>query len=217
MSIKTIITDFGGVLFRIPDQHSVERFQRMLRLKNNELLTMMTASPSESEFIYNIMTGRTSEKELWASFARDLRVSPKILDFIRIRMMKPDRFNKELATFLNSLRPEINITILSNAGTEGRSMVSGIYRCERYVDDIIISAEEGLAKPDPAIYQLALTRLGFHPDEAIFMDDMQENVDAARKVGLHAILFRNTTQVITEINNLLSNNTKSNDSRSDLL
>ncbi len=55
--------------------------------------------------------------------------------------------------------------------------------------DIVVSGREKLLKPDPAIYYLALDRFGLRPDEALFIDDREINVDGARAVGMHAHLF----------------------------
>lgn len=55
--------------------------------------------------------------------------------------------------------------------------------------DIVVSGDEKLMKPDPAIYRLALTRFGLRPEEALFIDDNAANVAAARDLGIHAHLF----------------------------
>jgi 2-haloacid dehalogenase len=55
--------------------------------------------------------------------------------------------------------------------------------------DIVVSGEEKLLKPDPAIYYLALDRFGLQPGEALFIDDRQINVDGALAVGMKAHLF----------------------------
>ncbi len=55
--------------------------------------------------------------------------------------------------------------------------------------DIVVSGEEKLLKPDPAIYYLALDRFGLKPQQALFIDDRQVNVDGARAVGMQAHLF----------------------------
>ena len=55
--------------------------------------------------------------------------------------------------------------------------------------DIVVSGEEKLLKPDPAIYYLALHRFGLKPGEALFIDDRQINVDGALAVGMQAHLF----------------------------
>ena len=60
-----------------------------------------------------------------------------------------------------------------------------------YFTDILVSGEEKLAKPDPAIYRLAEQRFGFAPEELIFADDREENVAAAQACGWRAHHFRN--------------------------
>ncbi|NUR98129.1 MAG: HAD family phosphatase [Kribbellaceae bacterium] len=55
-------------------------------------------------------------------------------------------------------------------------------------DDIVISGEVGLRKPEPEIFRLAAGRLGLEPAECVFVDDLQQNVDGARAVGMTAIL-----------------------------
>ncbi len=58
-------------------------------------------------------------------------------------------------------------------------------------------------KPDPAIYELALRKLGVRPDEAIFVDDTSTNVEAAQRLGLRGIVFRNPGQMRSELKALL--------------
>ena len=55
--------------------------------------------------------------------------------------------------------------------------------------DIVVSGEEKLLKPDPAIYYLALDRFGLKPAEALFVDDRRINVEGAEAVGMRAHLF----------------------------
>ncbi len=54
---------------------------------------------------------------------------------------------------------------------------------------IVVSGDERLVKPDPAIYRLALDRFGLAPGEAVFVDDNAANIAAAAAMGIHAILF----------------------------
>jgi 2-haloacid dehalogenase len=55
--------------------------------------------------------------------------------------------------------------------------------------DIVVSGDEKLVKPDPAIYRLALDRFGLAAQDAVFVDDNAANAASAAAVGLHAILF----------------------------
>jgi len=56
-------------------------------------------------------------------------------------------------------------------------------------EEIVVSGEEGMAKPDPAIFELTCRRYGFAPTEAIFIDDSPANVKAAERLGFQVHLF----------------------------
>jgi 2-haloacid dehalogenase len=59
----------------------------------------------------------------------------------------------------------------------------------RRFKDIVVSGEEKMLKPDPAIYYLALDRFGLKPAEALFIDDRAINVEGAEAIGMRAHLF----------------------------
>lgn len=61
-------------------------------------------------------------------------------------------------------------------------------RLEASFDVLVISAEVGLRKPDPEIYELACERIGLPPHRCAFVDDLPRNVEVARELGMHAIL-----------------------------
>jgi putative hydrolase of the HAD superfamily len=64
---------------------------------------------------------------------------------------------------------------------------------------LTFSCEHGIAKPDPAIYTYTCDQLGVLPEEALFIDDKQVNVEAAERIGLQAIQFRNIAQLRDEL------------------
>ena len=63
-------------------------------------------------------------------------------------------------------------------------------RLNKWFDDTMISADEGLVKPDPSIFRLACERFRIRPEESVFIDDMPMNVEAAEHVGMTGFLFR---------------------------
>jgi 2-haloacid dehalogenase len=65
--------------------------------------------------------------------------------------------------------------------------------------DIVVSGEEQLVKPDPAIYTLALQRFGLAGSDAIFIDDRLDNVEAARGVGMRAHHFTDASALRAEL------------------
>lgn len=69
----------------------------------------------------------------------------------------------------------------------------------KYVDGKILSYEERLIKPDPEIFKRLLERYGLCADECIFIDDIGQNVIAAKELGIHGIVFQNKSQAEHEI------------------
>ena len=65
--------------------------------------------------------------------------------------------------------------------------------------DIVVSGDEKMMKPDPAIYRLALDRFGVKAEDAVFVDDNADNVAAAAALGFHAIQFVDEPVLRTEL------------------
>ena len=76
--------------------------------------------------------------------------------------------------------------IVTNNITEFRDGWRGLVDVELF-DDVVDSSVEGVRKPDPAIFRIALDRVGIAPDRTAFLDDYPGNVAAAAEIGIHAI------------------------------
>jgi len=96
---------------------------------------------------------------------------------------------EENIALIKSVRPQYKTSILSNADVTLEQRMAEA-KLDRLFDDIISSAVVNLAKPDERIYRLAAERLGLPPEECVFIDDLDRNVDAARAVGMSSIHFR---------------------------
>ena len=70
-------------------------------------------------------------------------------------------------------------------------------------DGLLISGEDKLIKPDPAIYELAIKRFNLIPKEAVFIDDKLENINAAKDLDFNTIHLINPNNIEAEINNFL--------------
>ena len=113
-------------------------------------------------------------------------------------------YNGELADYWRTRRAEGYTTaIISNSFVGAREREEEAYRFSELTDLIVYSHEVGILKPDPAIYELCLDRLGMAPDEAVFVDDVEENCEAARTLGMSAVRFQDTAQVIRDLDALL--------------
>ncbi|WP_019960954.1 HAD family hydrolase [Woodsholea maritima] len=78
---------------------------------------------------------------------------------------------------------------LTNMPAEKWPAVMGIYPFTQKLLHTVVSGEEGLVKPDPKIYELTKKRIASKPGETLFVDDRQDNVDAAIRCGFQAVRF----------------------------
>lgn len=199
MTIKTIIFDFGGVLFKTPDADSFKRWGKVLGLKENPEITAILANPNESELMDEVCLGHVSEDVVWQMMTEKLQISDNIIDKIKRQSSSKKQLNQPMVELLAELHQNYQTGILSNAGDQTRSLMVDIYGLDKLVEDIVISAEEGVIKPDPAIYEIALNRLNAQPETSLFLDDYLPNVEAARELGMSAVQFIDNRQATAEI------------------
>jgi HAD superfamily hydrolase (TIGR01509 family) len=107
--------------------------------------------------------------------------------------------NAEMADYFRGLRPRYRTAILSNAAAGGRREEQARYGLDELADVLVYSYEVGIEKPDRRIYLLTCERLGVAPGEAVFLDDLEANVVAAREVGMRAVVFGSTDQAIADV------------------
>ncbi|WP_433606086.1 HAD-IA family hydrolase [Prescottella agglutinans] len=86
-----------------------------------------------------------------------------------------------------------------------------------FVDEVVLSGDVGMAKPDPRIYALTAARLGLDPGECIFVDDLASNVHAAAEAGMVGVHHSDPSAAVEEIAILLDSGTsdESDDGGSD--
>lgn len=75
-------------------------------------------------------------------------------------------------------------------------------RFDELFDVLVISGEEGIRKPDPAIYELACDRIGLHPDELVFVDDLPHNLEPAEAAGIATIHHVSAEETIRRLEDL---------------
>jgi len=90
--------------------------------------------------------------------------------------------------------------ILSNFSAEKFGLMRQRYEFLQLFDDIIVSGEHQIVKPDPAIFKFTLKRINRIAEECLFIDDSPANLESARRLGFQTILFRSPEQLWTDIN-----------------
>ncbi|HEX2981486.1 MAG TPA: HAD family phosphatase [Anaerolineaceae bacterium] len=198
-NIKAVVFDFGGVLVRTEDHSARQRWEQRLGLAEGELSRLVFASKTA----YQCSIGEATETQIWEDLGRKLGLPADEVDELRRDFWSGDRLDTTLVEYIAGLRPRFITAILSNAWTNGRDIFTRTHHLDRVMDTMMISAEEGVVKPDPEIYARLTTRLRIEPYQGIFVDDFPENVRGASQYGLHAIHFQSTPQVIQEIEALI--------------
>jgi putative hydrolase of the HAD superfamily len=183
--IKAILFDFGGVLVRTEDQGGRRVWEQRLGLGERALSKLVF----DGEAARQATLGRGTSAEVWAHVGQTLGLDAAQLAACQADFWRGDALDTQLVDLLRRLRPRYKTAILSNAWSDAREAFTRQFGLGAVVDDIIISAEEGVAKPDARIYQIAAVRLGVQPAECVFVDDFAENVAGARAAGMRAIHY----------------------------
>jgi len=192
MSLRAVIFDYGEVLC-IRDRAA---HQRLLSLTGLDCDTFERLYWRDR---HGYDLGRVDGRGYWANFARDAGLTwtaQKIDALIETDVVMWTSINEPMLAWAQSLQESGLLTaILSNMGPEVLGTMRREFAWLAGFNQLTWSCELGIAKPDPAIYNLTCDKLGVRPGEALFLDDKRENVQAAQQLGLEALQFSSIDQL----------------------
>jgi epoxide hydrolase-like predicted phosphatase len=111
--------------------------------------------------------------------------------------------DRALVTYTEKLRLlGYRVACLSNGSHEWTLQVINEHGLEHLFEQVILSGDLGIVKPDPEIYLQALRQLGVQPPQVIFIDDRKANVDAAEALGIRSLVFTDTPSLIEDFEQL---------------
>ena len=197
--IEAVIWDLGGVLVRTTDWRYRERWERKLNLQPMELHDVVFESLEGR----HAQIGQITPDELWSSIGHRLSLTSEEIAELRADFWRGDQIDHTLKAFIQNLQSEYKTGLLSNAWINLRQRLEQEWGIIHLFDHLTISAEVGIAKPDPAIYELVLTTLDVGPEKAMFIDDTKKNLAPAHNLGMSTVHFNSTAQAIKEIERLL--------------
>lgn len=199
MTIRALVFDFGGVLLRTEDHSPRITLAGRFGLSEGELERLVFASSSS----IRASLGELDVEEHWREVARTLGAGESEIEMIKTEFFAGDRLDERLVLYLRQMRSQYRIGLLSNAWGDLRSFLNHRLGILDVFDEAVISAEVKMMKPQVEIYHYTARKLGVAPHEAIFVDDMQENVEGARAAGMQAVLFQDANQLFAELNDLI--------------
>lgn len=109
------------------------------------------------------------------------------------------KIDPEMVALIERMHARYRTALLSNAIRPFLRQILAKHDLERLFDTILISAEQGIAKPDPAFFQMMVDKLGVPAEECFFVDDNAANVAAARAIGMQAVLFESVEKLTRDL------------------
>jgi FMN phosphatase YigB (HAD superfamily) len=196
--IKAIIWDLGGVLVKMLDFTPHRYWEERLGLQRGQLARIVFDSPLGQQ----ALIGQITAKDFWLGVGKRLGLPPEGAARLRGDFYQAGLWDTSLLTLIQSLKPQFKMGIISGAMSDARELVQA-HGDAGLFDVMVFSAEEGIQKPDPVIYQRTLSRLQVDAQEAIFIDDWLKSVEGAQSVGLHGIHYVAGVDVKKEIERII--------------
>jgi len=196
-AVRWLLLDVGGVLELVDDAawpgHFRARWAERLGMTTDDFSARLVAAdlPDASR-----QTGVVDR--YWGAIGTALGLSAEQLAVMRADFWDAycGTLNEPLYDFLAGLRGTIGLAILSNSGDGAREEEERRFRFSAVFDPICYSHEIGVNKPDAEAFRITLDRLQATPAEVLFIDDVPENVAAARALGIGAHLHVDTDETI---------------------
>jgi putative hydrolase of the HAD superfamily len=205
--IEAVISDFGGVV-TLPLDEAFARAHAARGLPLDVLRDAMRllASRDGEPPLFRLERGQLTEPQFIAALEgamSEVTGRPVSLDRYGDALMASLEPNAPLLDYYARLRARgIRLAICTNNVREWQPRWLPLLP-EGLFELVVDSGFEGTRKPEREIYEIVLSRLGLPAAACAFVDDVEVNVLAARELGLHGIHFRETGQVIAELDALL--------------
>lgn len=194
---RGLLVDWGGVM----TNNVFDTFRAFCELEGIEPDTLRTRFREDRharELLIGLETGELPEEEFETGFAAVLGVeAPHLIE----RIFAGQSLDEEMMAAVRRAREQgVRTGLISNSwGTRryDRELLGKLF------DAAVISGEEGMRKPTPAIYELAVERLGLTPHACVFVDDLPFNLGPAAELGMATVHHTSAAETIAELERLL--------------
>ncbi|MBU1203867.1 MAG: HAD family phosphatase [Nanoarchaeota archaeon] len=192
--VKSIIFDVGGVYLQGSFIDFVNKSYRVLGIEDT------FHADKEVVFDSDYNRGKITAEECFREYF-DVPISDEQMERIVDLWTTTWKATDEMLDLVGRLKGNYKLAILSNSDlvNSRKYMERGWYS---YFDVLVLSHEEGLLKPEQRIYDITLERLGLSASECVFIDDQEDALVPARKMGMKTILYKSTEQLERELADL---------------
>ncbi len=184
---SAVLFDFGGVI-TTSVVRAFEQFGEVVGAPPGLLLDLLSRDTAARELLVEHECGRIDADAFDHGFADRLREHGVVVQPERLsaRLQAGLRRDDDTVRLIEDLRAAgFPIALVSNAF--GRNCYAG-FDLDALADVVVISSEVGIRKPSRKIYAIACERLGIDPQRAVMVDDLQQNLDGAARLGIAGVL-----------------------------
>ena len=200
MKINTVIFDIGGVLVDFGRQHFFEQFGH-----SPEMCMRLYESTVRSPYWKEFDLGLIADEEvidLFAGYAPELeseiREAMKCVHGVVRRM-------DAAIPWIRKIKESGRRTLyLSNYSMKVAGDNADAMDFLPFLDGGLLSCDYHVIKPDPAFYQILIDKYDLDPEKCVFLDDLEDNIAAAERLGFHTILVRDHEQAAADLEKLLA-------------
>ncbi|HEY9035229.1 MAG TPA: HAD family phosphatase [Pseudomonadales bacterium] len=194
-TIDAVLFDFGGV-FTVSPFHAVMDYASSLGGDPQATLQLVFGDYGVDgdhpwhRLERGEMTLEAARDAILERSTRDLGQPIDLYSFLMAMASDPDKTVRQpMIDYATALRREGRaMAIITNNVLEFKDAWRGMMPVDELFDAVIDSSEVGVRKPHPDIYRMALDQMNISdPARAVFLDDLDSNVDAARALGMHGI------------------------------
>jgi len=201
MTIRAVIFDLGGVVFPSPFE-AMDEYDHGHGLSKGTVRALIRQSSEEGAWAA-LERGELSMDDFMFELEAEATEAGFQLDARKLMGLIGSGFGPrpEMARAIDVIRAHgLRTAALTNnwANDDGRAAPHTLHDALAF-DVVVESAREGLRKPDPRIYALALTRLDVRGPEAVFLDDLGINLKPARAMGMTTIKVTDPDAALAEL------------------
>jgi glucose-1-phosphatase len=198
-SIELVIFDLGRVLIDFDFKKVVRELQRHTAMTEEQIHDFFLKTPLWDRF----ERGQIEPALFFAALEKDLAL--KGLTFEAFSTLWNDIFTEmpESVEILRQLRGRYKLAMLSNVNAMHWEHVAARHAFMKWFDHPVASYAVGYRKPDEEIFRIVLRKAGVAPEKAVFIDDIESHIHAAKAVGIRAYQFTNARQLQLDIADLL--------------
>jgi putative hydrolase of the HAD superfamily len=190
--IKSVVFDLGGVVFERSVPKTMIKVSEKYNIDNDEVKRYFDRHFSK------VMKGKSDEDEFFETFIKKFNL-PLTRRYFHLHFAVKAHNIEGTWKIIRKIKGKYHLGIISDITQSWADYKEKKSNLSKIFDTIIYSHEKGHIKPSKKIYLKYIKESGFEADECIFIDDKEENVEGAAKLGFKAILFENPEKLEKEL------------------